>query len=112
MEKTVMVLRVEHMEIEVNDTRTGGKKKIDKANLLVTDGTDRFVCEAFDQVAKDVKADNLTGKLCGLSCQMSVREWQKDGRQGETTQIRVLSCKSLFEEMDKFLDKENKNGNS
>ena len=106
MEKTVMVLNVENMEIEVNDTRTGGKKKMAKANLLVTDGADRFICEAFDQVAEDVKKNNLQGKLCGLSCQLSVRSWEKDGKKGEANTIRVISCKSLFDEMDAYLDKQ------
>ena len=111
MEKTVMVLNVENMEIEVNDARTGGKKKMAKANLLVTDGADRFICEAFDQVAEDVKKNNLQGKLCGLSCQLSVRTWEKDGKKGEANTIRVLSCKSLFEEMDVYLNKEKKSEN-
>ena len=105
MEKTVMVLNVENVEIEVNDTRTGGKKKMAKANLLVTDGSDRFLCEAFDQVAEDVKKNNLQGKLCGLTCQLSVRSWEKDGKKGEANTIRVISCKSLFDEMDEFLNK-------
>jgi single-stranded DNA-binding protein len=104
MEKTVMVLNVENVEIEVNDTRTGGKKKMAKANLLVTDGSDRFICEAFDVVAEDIKKNNLQGKLCGLSCQLSVRTWEKDGKKGVANTIRVLSCKSLFDEMDKFLN--------
>lgn len=107
MEKIVMVLKVENMEIEVNDVKTGGKKKIAKANLLVTDGADRFICEAFDQVADDVKKNNLQGKLCGLSCQLSVRNWEKDGKKGEANTIRVVSCKSLFEEMKVEIDKQN-----
>lgn len=107
MEKIVMVLKVENMEIEVNDVKTGGKKKIAKSNLLVTDGTDRFICEAFDQVAEDVKKNNLTGKLCGLTCQLSVRNWEKDGKKGEANTIRVVSCKSLFEEMKVEIDKQN-----
>lgn len=107
MEKIVMVLKVENMEIEVNDVKTGGKKKIAKANLLVTDGADRFICEAFDQVAEDVKKNNLQGKLCGLSCQLSVRNWEKDGKKGEANTIRVISCKSLFEEMKVEIDKQN-----
>lgn len=107
MEKIVMVLKVENMEIEVNDVKTGGKKKIAKANLLVTDGSDRFICEAFDQVAEEVKKNNLTGKLCGLSCQLSVRNWEKDGKKGEANTIRVVSCKSLFEEMKVEIDKQN-----
>lgn len=111
MEKTVMVLNVENMEIEVNDARNGGKKKMAKANLLVTDGADRFICEAFDQVAEDVKKGNLQGKLCGLSCQLSVRSWEKDGRKGEANTIRVISCKSLFDEMDVYLDNQKKNAN-
>lgn len=102
-----MVLKVENMEIEVNDVKTGGKKKIAKANLLVTDGADRFICEAFDQVADDVKKNNLQGKLCGLSCQLSVRNWEKDGKKGEANTIRVVSCKSLFEEMKVEIDKQN-----
>lgn len=111
MEKTVMVLKVENMEIEVNDVKTGGKKKIAKANLLVTDGADRFICEAFDQVADEVKKDNLEGKLCGLSCQLSVRKWEKDGRKGESNQIRVVSCKSLFELHNEYLAKEKEAAN-
>ena len=111
MEKTVMVLNVENMEIEVNDTRTGGKKKMAKANLLVTDGADRFICEAFDVVAEDIKKNNLQGKLCGLSCQLSVRTWEKDGKKGEANTIRVISCKSLFDEMDVYLDNQKKNAN-
>ena len=107
MEKIVMVLKVENMEIEVNDVKTGGKKKIAKSNLLVTDGSDRFICEAFDQVAEDVKKNNLQGKLCGLSCQLSVRNWEKDGKKGEANTIRVISCKSLFEEMKVEIDKQN-----
>ena len=103
MEKTVMVLNVENMEIEVNDVKTGGKKKIAKSNLLVTDGSDRFICEAFDQVADDVKKSNLQGKLCKLSCQLSVRTWEKDGKKGDANTIRVISCKSLFDEMDVYL---------
>ena len=104
MEKTVMVLNVENMEIEVNDVKSGGKKKIAKANLLVTDGADRFICEAFDVVAEDIKKNNLQGKLCGLSCQLSVRTWEKDGKKGVANTIRVLSCKSLFDEMDVYLN--------
>lgn len=111
MEKTVMVLKVENMEIEVNDVKTGGKKKIAKANLLVTDGNDKFICEAFDQVAEDVKKNNLVGKLCGLSCQLSVRSWDKDGKKGEATTIRVLTCKSLFDEMDVYLNEQKKTAN-
>lgn len=107
MEKIVMVLKVENMEIEVNDVKTGGKKKIAKSNLLVTDGGDRFICEAFDQVAEEVKKNNLTGKLCGLTCQLSVRNWEKDGKKGEANTIRVVSCKSLFEEMKVEIDKQN-----
>lgn len=109
MEKIVMVLNVENTEIEVKDVKTGGKKKIAKANLMVTDGTDRFICEAFDATAEDIKKGNLQGKLCGLSCQLSVRSWEKDGKKGETNTIRVLTCKSLFEEMDVYLDGEKKN---
>lgn len=111
MEKTVMVLNVENTEIEVNDTRTGGKKKIAKANLLVTDGSDVFVCEAFDQVAVDVKKDNLQGKLCRLVCQLSARSWEKDGKKGVSNTIRVISCKSLFGEMDIYLDKQKSDAN-
>lgn len=111
MEKIVMVLKVENMEIEVNDVKTGGKKKIAKANLLVTDGADRFICEAFDQVAEDVKKNNLQGKLCGLSCQLSVRNWEKDGKKGEANTIRVVSCKSLFELYNDLLDKEKEAAN-
>lgn len=106
-----MVLKVENMEIEVNDVKTGGKKKIAKANLLVTDGADRFICEAFDQVAEDVKKNNLQGKLCGLSCQLSVRNWEKDGKKGEANTIRVISCKSLFELHNELLDKEKEAAN-
>ena len=73
--------------------------------MLVTDGSDRFICEAFDQVAEDVKKNNLQGKLCGLSCTLSVRTWEKDGRKGEANTIRVDSCKSLFDEMDEYLNK-------
>ena len=99
-----MVLNVENMEIEVNDVKSGGKKKIAKANLLVTDGSDRFICEAFDQVAEDVKKNKVQGKLCGLSWQLSVRTWEKDGKKGEANTIRVTSCKSLFDEMDDYLN--------
>ena len=106
MEKTVIVLNVENVEIEVNDTRTGGKKKMAKANLFVTDGNDHFLCEAFDQVAEDIKKSNLQGKLCGLNIQLSVRSWEKDGKKGEANTIRVISCKSLFDEMDAYLDKQ------
>ena len=104
-----MVLNVENTTIEVNDVKNGGKKKIAKANLLVTDGGDKFVAEAFDQVADEVQADNLKGKLCGIVCQLSTRKWEKEGRKGESTQIRVISCKSLIDEMAKHEEKEKKN---
>lgn len=111
MEKTVMVLKVENMEIEVSDLKNGGKKKIAKANMLVTDGNDKFICEAFDQIAEDVKKNNLVGKLCGLSCQLSVRTWDKDGKKGEANTIRVLTCKSLFDEMDVYLNDQKNTAN-
>lgn len=107
MEKIVMVLNVENTTIEVNDVKNGGKKKkIAKSNLLVTDGYDKFVAEAFDQVAEEIQADNLKGKLCGIVCQLSTRKWEKDGRKGEATQIRVISCKGLIDEMAKHEEKE------
>lgn len=105
MEKTVMVLNVESFKIEVSDGR-GGKKEITKANVFVTDGSDKFIGEAFAEVADEIVADKVKGKLCGIVCQLSVRSWEKDGRKGESNQIKVLSCKSLFEEMDKQIDKE------
>lgn len=105
MEKTVIVLNVESFKIEVSDGR-GGKKEITKANVLVTDGSDKFVGEAFAEVADEIVKDNLKGKLCGISCKMEVRSWEKDGKKGVSNQIRILSCKSLFESMDEYLDKE------
>ena len=110
MEKTVMVLNVESFKIEVSDGK-GGKNKITKANVLVTDGCDKFIGEALDKVADEIVADNLKGKLCGINCKMEVRSWEKDGRKGESNQIKIVSCKSLFEEMDKYIDKEEGRGN-
>lgn len=103
-----MVLNVESFQIEVSDGR-GGKKNITKANVLATDGTDRFIGEAFDQVADEIVADELKSKLCGINCKLEVRSWEKDGRKGESNQIRILSCKSLIDEAAKQLVKEKEN---
>lgn len=105
MEKTVMVLNVEDFKIKVSDGK-GGQKEITKANVLVTDGSDRFIGEAFDLVADEIVKDQVKGKLCGINCKMEVREWEKDGRKGESNQIRVLSCKSFIDEAAKQLEKE------
>lgn len=105
MEKTVMVLNVESFKIEVSDGK-GGKNEITKANVLVTDGSDKFIGEALDKVADEIVADNLKGKLCGINCKMEVRSWEKDGRKGESNQIKILSCKSFIDEAAKHLEKE------
>ena len=107
MEKIVMVLKVENSQIKVKDS-LGNEKEIAKANLLVTDGNDRFVAEAFDKTADMVAKANLQGKLCSIVCQLSAKKWKRDGKEGISNVIRVTGIKSLFETMDEYLDEEKK----
>ena len=108
MEKTVMVLNVENSVIKVKDS-LGGEKDLSKATLLVTDGNDRFVAEAFDKVAEGIAAGNLKGKLCNIVCQLQTRKWEREGRCGISTTIKVVCIKGLFDTMDEYLDEEKKN---
>lgn len=105
MEKTVMVLNVENAKIKVNNVATG-EKEISKSTVLMTDGYDRFVAEAFDKVAEGVEKSHLEGKLCNVVCQLTTNKAKETGRVFNS--IRINSIKGLFDTMDEFLDEEKK----
>jgi single-stranded DNA-binding protein len=62
-----------------------------------------------DKVAEGIAAGNLKGKLCNIVCQLQTRKWEREGRCGISTTIKVVSIKGLFDTMDEYLDEEKKN---